>query len=122
MHEDELSDQQRAELAQQITTLRRTIRQTIDEAEALTETVTLDQASVGRVSRIDAIQQQAMAKEAVRRHRVRLDRLEAAAHRLESDPEEFGWCMDCGELIPYRRLLAYPESVYCVPCAQARGR
>ena len=82
--------------------------------------VALDQQSVGRLSRMDAMQQQAMsqATEAKRRHD--LARIEAAERRLRDG--DYGWCDECGEEIPDGRLAIDPMAERCVACAGGRGR
>ena len=76
--------------------------------------VELDQQTVGRLSRMDAIQQQSMdiAREERRQHRLKI--LEAALKRIQED--DYGYCLACGEDIPYRRLLADPATTRCVEC------
>lgn len=77
--------------------------------------VTLDQQSVGRLSRMDALQGQAMAKATQgRRDRERL-RLTAALARL--DDGSFGYCIDCGEPIAPARLALDPGVPTCISCA-----
>jgi DnaK suppressor protein len=78
--------------------------------------VTLDQQSVGRVSRIDAMQQQAMAQEAERRRLLRRRRIESALKRL--DDGEFGYCVHCGKEIAEERLKFDPAAPSCVTCAK----
>ena len=92
----------------------------VDDAEGRTGTVDLDPGREGRVSRVDALQHQQMAKAGRRRAQARLERIDAALERLNDDPDMFGWCPDCGEPIPWRRLCAVPESVLCVPCLHKR--
>jgi len=77
--------------------------------------VELDQQSVGRLSRMDAMQVQAMAQAVETRRRGRLQRIEAALKRLETD--DFGYCDDCGEDIPAKRLEIDPTTTRCVDCA-----
>lgn len=103
------------------------IRQRIAELEDLAEssrgataTVELDQARQGRLSRMDALQGQAMAKDAERRRVVQLQRLNAALVRLDRD--EFGECVECGEMIAGARLRADPATTLCVECASAAER
>ena len=79
-------------------------------------TVELDQQSVGRLSRMDAMQQQAMAQATARRREARRARIEAAFLRL--DEGEFGYCVDCGEAIPPGRIALDPIVTLCVDCAQ----
>ncbi len=79
------------------------------------EPVELDQTSVGRLSRMDAMQQQAMAAAQSRRRAGRLKAIEAALRRIGSD--DFGWCEECGEEIPSGRLDLDPCAARCVDCA-----
>lgn len=81
--------------------------------------VELDQQSVGRLSRMDALQVQAMAKETDRRRRVELTRIEAALQRLDGD--EYGWCIVCGEEIATKRLELDPAASQCIDCARPAG-
>lgn len=76
--------------------------------------VELDQSSVGRLSRMDALQQQAMATAQARRRAGRLKAIEAALRRIDDD--EFGWCQSCGEEIPEGRLDLDPTAARCVDC------
>ena len=79
-------------------------------------TVMLDQQSVGRLSRMDALQRQAMAQATERRRQGRAARIEAALARMEED--EFGYCVDCGEEIGLKRLRLDPTLPTCVSCAK----
>jgi DnaK suppressor protein len=81
--------------------------------------VALDQATVGRLSRMDALQRQAMAQAAERQRQNRIARLEAALERLEAG--EYGYCVACGEAIAAGRLTADPAVPTCIACA-GRGR
>lgn len=77
--------------------------------------VELDQQSVGRLSRMDAIQQQAMASAQESRRAGRQRAIAAALRRLESG--DFGWCDECGEFIGWKRLDLDPTLMRCVSCA-----
>ncbi len=77
--------------------------------------VELDQTSVGRLSRMDALQQQAMAAAQSRRRAGRLRAIELTLKRMDDD--EFGWCQDCGEEIPLGRLKLDPCAANCGGCA-----
>jgi DnaK suppressor protein len=81
------------------------------------EPVGLDQASVGRLSRMDAMQQQAMALAAERRRASALARIDAALSRV--DAGEYGWCARCGEAVGPGRLALDPATPTCVACAAA---
>lgn len=76
--------------------------------------VVLDQTSVGRLSRMDAMQSQQMAQETIRRRESRLVKIEGALKRIEDG--DFGYCYVCGEEIDPRRLFAEPTTTRCVSC------
>ncbi|MDA7429839.1 TraR/DksA C4-type zinc finger protein [Primorskyibacter aestuariivivens] len=77
--------------------------------------VTLDQQSVGRLSRQDALLSQSMAKATQARRDVQAMRLTQALARLETD--EYGYCEDCGEEIALKRLEFDPAVTRCISCA-----
>jgi len=77
--------------------------------------VRLDQDAVGRLSRIDAMQVQAMALAAQRRRQAEKGRIAGALRRLEEN--EFGYCAACGEEIAERRLRHDPSVALCIACA-----
>lgn len=78
-------------------------------------TVELQQDSVGRLSRMDAMQQQAMAQATERRRVAERVRIAAALERL--DDGEWGYCLKCGEEIAEKRLRHDPSVANCVNCA-----
>ncbi len=121
MDDEGLTHAQRERLREDLLKLQEELTGLVRDDTGLTATVVLDQSAVGRVSRIDAIQQQATAKAIQRRHGQRLDRVQAALERLAEEPEDYGWCPDCGDLIAWRRLLAFPDAVLCVACQSRRG-
>ena len=86
--------------------------------EQASKTVELDQASTGRLTRMDAMQQQAMAKENQRRAILRTQQLYAALVRIED--EEYGYCLNCDEEIYTLRLEANPVTTLCITCAEAK--
>lgn len=91
------------------------IQSVMEAASESARPVELDQTRVGRLSRMDALQGQAMAKETERRRTVELQRIATALERIEE--EEFGYCVSCGEEIPLRRLELDPAVTTCVDCA-----
>lgn len=78
--------------------------------------VELDQQSVGRLSRMDALQNQAMARRIEQRRIACLRAIEAATARLTSG--EFGYCSDCGERIGEKRLDLDPTVCRSISCAR----
>ncbi|VAV88225.1 hypothetical protein MNBD_ALPHA02-1713 [hydrothermal vent metagenome] len=84
-----------------------------DESNA----VELDQSKLGRLSRMDALQKQAMSQEVLRRRQIELMRINAALIRIEEG--EFGYCITCGEEIECQRLALNPSLPQCGKCAAA---
>jgi len=80
------------------------------------DTVELQQDSVGRLSRMDAIQQQAMAQAQERRRSQERARIGAALARI--DEGEWGYCLTCGEEIAEARLSHDPSVAVCVACGR----
>lgn len=80
-------------------------------AEA-SDPVKLDQTSVGRLSRMDAMQGQAMAQETERRRLAEISRIDAALARM--DDGEFGYCIVSGDPIPRARLELDPSAATTV--------
>ncbi len=77
--------------------------------------VELDQQSVGRVSRMDALQVQAMARAVDARRQGRVYRIDEALRRVADG--DYGYCAQCGEEIPAKRLAIDPTNERCVHCA-----
>lgn len=87
-----------------------------DEANADSRnTVVLDQTSVGRLSRMDAMQQQSMAKATRQNRETEITAIKAALERIEDG--EYGYCEDCGEDIAPKRLELTPTATRCISCA-----
>lgn len=85
------------------------------ESSESNQTVELDQQKVGRLSRMDAMQTQAMSQEANRRRNIKLARITLALQHLEEG--DYGYCAVCGEAIANARLDFDPTSIMCVDCA-----
>lgn len=94
----------------------------IEQLRAISEdsrsTVSLDQQSVGRLSRMDALQMQAMAQAQERQRAAELQRIAASLQMLEDEPDEYGYCTECGDAIPDKRLAIDPAATRCVNCAR----
>ncbi|MFG6177043.1 TraR/DksA family transcriptional regulator [Halomonas sp. THAF12] len=80
------------------------------------DTVILDQTSVGRLSRMDALQGQAMAQAEEERRQLTLKRIASALVRIERG--EYGECIACGDWIGARRLEGDPVALKCIECAE----
>ena len=79
------------------------------------QVVELDQAKVGRLSRMDAMQAQAMSQAAGRRREAMLKAIDMALKRIDDDA--FGDCQSCGEPISAKRLEFDPTARFCIECA-----
>ena len=79
-----------------------------------------EQTSVGRLSRMDAMQVQAMAVATERRRAEEAARVEVAILRIDED--EYGYCISCGEEIAAKRLAVDPTIPTCIACASGGGR
>jgi len=106
-----LRSRYRARLEAELSELRDASRATTDQRRP----VELDQQAVGRLSRMDAMQQQAMASAQESRRHGRVKALEAALRRLDGD--DFGWCDGCGDFIGEPRLDLDPAIMRCRDCA-----
>ena len=111
-----LSDRDVEALSARLEQLREELREQEAQSEEARSAVTLDQQSVGRLSRTDAMQQQAMAEAESRRRKSDLARIDAAFRRIKEG--EYGWCDECGEPIGKRRLAIDPMANRCVACAE----
>ena len=103
-------------LKTQLIDLKASLLQQEDEHKQSIQAVELDQAKVGRLSRMDAMQAQEMALETARRCTKHIIEVEKALLRIESD--DYGVCIECDESINIRRLEFYPACVYCIGCAE----
>ncbi len=90
-----------------------------EATESERKPVTLDQQSVGRLSRMDAMQVQAMAEAQERRRRGERVRIEQALERLAEG--DYGYCANCGEEIGLKRLEFDPAIQTCIKCAGRAG-
>jgi DnaK suppressor protein len=106
----------------QLAQYRERLEALIDELDALDsmtkesrKPVELDQTTQGRLSRMDALQVQAMQEATADRRRSEKARARAALERM--DAGDYGYCVSCGEDIPAKRLDHDPSTPTCVDCA-----
>ena len=86
----------------------------LSQYEESTQPITPDVA-IGRLSRMDAIQNKSVAEAALRQARDKLNKLKYALSNI--DNPDWGTCVKCKGQIPIGRILIRPESPYCVHCA-----
>ena len=111
-----MTDAELGNLKQQLQQLAEELHTQAQASVDATKTVTLDQSAVGRVSRIDALQQQQMALQAERRRQQQLLQVDGAFTRMENG--HYGECFLCGEEIGLKRLKLNPLLTRCRQCAQ----
>ena len=116
MSEEDLSEDY---FKMKLLNLRQELQHVEEKGSESTQTVELDQSRLGRLSRMDAMQVQAMSVESRRRRTLQLQRIEAALQRLEKGA--FGRCLRCGEDIAKKRLEIDPTSFHCIDCANKKG-
>ena len=113
-----LTPEQIAEWRSKLMTVRSSLEQELSSSEEAARPVDLGQ-PIGRLTRIDALQQQQMALAHLDRIRNRMLAIGGALGRL--DDGTFGECLRCGEDIELRRLEARPETFFCLICQQSQG-
>ena len=114
---DQLSQSQIDELQDLLVELKQSLESHLNQTRVDTNPVTLDQQSVGRVSRIDAIQQQQMAIAGHEQGSKQLKQVEQALHRIEAG--EYSLCLACAEPVMFARLQAQPFAELCLECQSA---
>ncbi|MBW6492500.1 MAG: TraR/DksA C4-type zinc finger protein [Lentimicrobium sp.] len=87
----------------------------IEEYKLSTEPIAPDTA-IGRISRMDAINNKSVVEAALRQAQDKLEKLRYVLTKVDSS--EFGTCLKCHQPIPLGRILIKPESMYCVNCAR----
>ena len=107
-----LSDDDIEHFKQRLIEKKSEIKTLLELSQDASSPVKLDQTSVGRLSRMDAMQAQAMAQETQRRRHAEVQKIEAALRRIEEG--EYGYCLKTGEEIPVQRLELDPAAATIV--------
>jgi DnaK suppressor protein len=119
MEPDELTGEQRTELRARLHEIRAELALALERTTGSAQVVSLDE-PIGRLSRMDAIQQQKMAEATQRQQALRRSQVEVALAALETG--EYGVCKNCDEPIGFRRLAARPETPFCLRCQGSKER
>lgn len=114
---DELTDAEQLELQTDLQTLRSDLEQLLENSQESSKVVDLEQ-PIGRLSRMDALQQQAMAKANRAGTERRLKLIESALATIRQG--RYGECRRCEEPIGYPRLKVRPETPFCLACQEKR--
>lgn len=109
-----MEEQHRTEIKINIENKILRLKNDISELKELTKPISPDNA-IGRISRMDAINNKSVAEAGLRQREEQLKKLEFASKKF--DDADFGKCIRCGAEIPFQRLALMPESNKCVQCA-----
>lgn len=110
-----VSDPFAVEMRERLIALRKELESLADASAQSSQVVELDQSRVGRLSRMDAMQAQAMAQASGRRREIMLKNIAAALTRI--DAGEYGRCRSCEQAIARKRLELDPAASLCIRCA-----
>ncbi len=105
-----------AEMRERLLKLREDLESVAATNDESSQIVELDQTRMGRLSRMDALQAQAMAKESGRRSEILLQKIAGALERVENG--DYGLCRSCDNPIPRKRLEFDPTALFCIQCAE----
>jgi len=109
-----MTKEDREKLRETITTKVAGLKEELLELKELTRPEAPD-CAVGRVSRMDAINNRSVNEAAMRKKQLKLSKLEEALEKIDSP--DFGKCIRCGQEIPWGRIAIMPESTLCIRCA-----
>ncbi len=115
---EELTEEQKQQLLEALTLSYHELKQQLDSIHERGAPVTLDQQAVGRVSRIDAIQQQQMAQA----NELQLKRQLLRIEKILQSTDDYGFCLECDEPIGFARLKIHPTAPYCIKCQSNKER
>lgn len=119
MEADELTAEQLEELGRDLIEEKARLNEVLEISKDGAKPVDLDE-PIGRLSRMDAIQQQQMTMANRSAYELKLRQTEAALEKI--DKGDYGECRSCEEPVGYHRLKARPETPFCIECQSARER
>jgi DnaK suppressor protein len=111
---DELTADQQALLRAELERILARLEQSMKVTQETLRPAPLDQTSVGRLSRMDTLQNQGLTRNLQEREQRKLGAVVSALARL--DRGEYGRCTDCGAAIGFERLMVFPETPTCQSC------
>lgn len=109
-----LTDAQINELTAELDRVVRKLERSMRTTEEALRPIQLDQTAVGRLSRIDSLQNQGLTRNLQEREQAKLGQVITAFQRIEAGT--YGLCVECGGEIPYERLQVFPETPTCTAC------
>jgi len=115
-----MSEQYESQIRSKLENILAELVEANSSAKLNSATVDLDQARVGRLSRMDALQNQAISQSALGMRKQQIVQAKSALQRLEAG--NYGYCTECEEAIDPRRLNHNPAVAMCVKCAEKAER
>ena len=109
-----LTQEEKRDIQDRINKKMSDLQERMDEYKELTKPIPPSEA-IGRVSRMDAINNRSVNEAALRQLENQYTSLEEALKRLDED--KFGRCFSCGKKIPTGRILLMPGAIRCVRCS-----
>lgn len=109
-----LTDAQISELTAELDRVVRKLERSMRTTEEALRPIQLDQTAVGRLSRIDSLQNQGLTRNLQEREQAKLGQVITAFQRIEAGT--YGLCVECGGDIPFERLQVFPETPTCTAC------
>lgn len=110
-----LTQSQIAELAAELDRVVKKLERSMRTTEEAMRPVELDQTAVGRLSRIDSLQNQGLTRNLQEREQAKLGQVATAFQRMEDGT--YGVCVECSGPIPFERLQVFPETPTCTSCS-----
>lgn len=110
-----MTSSEREQIRQKLLETITQVQNEITELKELTKPISPDNA-IGRISRMDAINNKSVNDAGLRKSKVKLEKLNKSLLRI--DDEDFGKCTRCGQEIQLGRILFMPESSWCISCAR----
>jgi len=109
-----MNAQEKQQLRERIQEEIQSAREQVMELKEMTQPIAPD-AAIGRLSRMEAINNKSVNELLLSKTEAKLQRLEASLASIDSDG--YGLCRSCKQPIPLGRLMMVPESTQCVECA-----
>lgn len=110
-----LTEEELAQLTTELDRVLRKLEKSMRATEAALEPVQLDQTAVGRLSRIDSLQNQGLTRNLQEREQGKLGQIVTALQRMTEG--SYGMCVECGGEVPFERLQVFPETPTCTSCS-----
>lgn len=114
---EHLTERQIEDLTAALDRTIRKLERSMRTTEEALRPVKLDQSAVGRLSRIDSLQNQGLTRNLQEREQAMLGQVISALQRMEAG--SYGLCTECGSTIRFERLEVFPETPTCTACSGA---